>query len=549
MKKKSLILFVALASLSASIVSCTSGGGKSQVSGDYYSLTFNFSDGNSRPYKKDVEKGQSLESVPSPKREGYQFDGWYTSEEGGDKLTFPYTATDNIAFYAHWKAAEFSVTFNLNYENAPESSVVKVEYNKNVEAPSENPTREGYTFRYWTSDTEGKEQVTFPYNIKKDMTFYASWRENSVSVYNVTINYGDYTGAPEAKVIEVEDGSQVTRNDVGTPTRNGYDFKGWSLSEDGEVITLPYSPNGDATLYAVWAEKEYTLNFKYNYPGSPNKDVYSTSSFTYSTAIEAPETDPTRTNYSFAGWYTSEIGGEKVTFDDLHLARNTTYYAHWIHDAVVTDTFHAEYCEFAPDQEYWGYSGSTYGASCIVLVDGQAGAVVDNYEENSAISAGHAFAVSYQYSRDSVLEFKIEASEDINGATLKANWGSEFDLTFAPTGENAYIVEVNGVSINYAPVLVTAGGFASSGAFVMHTLGSINLKKGTNVIKMYPDNDHPVGGTMQSAAPVTDCIKIEGANGKISWKPIYDNINNKAQVKLWVLINLLRKKVVLFGLA
>ena len=36
------------------------------------------------------------------------------------------------------------------------------------------------------------------------------------------------------------------------PQRSGYGFNGWSTSTDGQVISFPYSPTGDITLFANW---------------------------------------------------------------------------------------------------------------------------------------------------------------------------------------------------------------------------------------------------------------------------------------------------------
>ena len=86
MRKKS-ILLVSSALLASTLAGCggqsssavTSGGGGLPVIGNAYVVTFNFNDGSSRPMKKEVAKGTSLEKGPTPVREGYDFMGWYTA--------------------------------------------------------------------------------------------------------------------------------------------------------------------------------------------------------------------------------------------------------------------------------------------------------------------------------------------------------------------------------------------------------------------------------------------------------------------------------------
>ena len=41
-------------------------------------------------------------TVVAPKREGYTFDGWYTSPAGGEKVTPQTIITENVTYYAHW---------------------------------------------------------------------------------------------------------------------------------------------------------------------------------------------------------------------------------------------------------------------------------------------------------------------------------------------------------------------------------------------------------------------------------------------------------------
>ncbi len=537
MRKKTFI-FASSLTLVLGLVSCggladssssvISGG---EIDSEYYVVTFNFNDSSSRPYSLEVEKGKALEEGPTPSaRVGYEFAGWYTDATEGTAISFPYTVTADISLYAHWEAAKFDVTFDYNYEGAPAAFTTEIEYNKTVSAPDVTPTREGFVFRYWAIDIEGTEQASFPYTVTKDVTFYASWRAEDIKVYTVTVHYGDYEGAPEDLVLEIEDGQELTRAMLVEPEkRSGYNFKGWSLTDGGELITLPLTPTGNMDIYAVWERVSYTVTYYYNYIDSPSRE-YTSASFYGGEEFNAPETDPTRPGYSFAGWYTSEKGGNKITFPTTGY-RNLKYYAHWTSNPVVTDTFHAEYTAFDPSFNYPGYSGAAKGDECVIRTTAN-GAVVDEYPLNSARSAGNAYAVSYQYTSDAVIRFVINSTADVSGAKLSVNWSTEFDAEFAPTGECAYEITVNGSAVNY-PATYLFGGRddngnpnVTPGPFVTTELGTIDIKEGANVIEMSPNNTMGTG-TMQALAPVIDLIKVDGASGKLSWSPVYDNIDGK----------------------
>lgn len=53
-----------------------------------------------------VEQGASLEEFPVPRRVNHDFVGWFDAPVGGNEVTFPYTVTEDVTFYAHWTHLE-----------------------------------------------------------------------------------------------------------------------------------------------------------------------------------------------------------------------------------------------------------------------------------------------------------------------------------------------------------------------------------------------------------------------------------------------------------
>jgi uncharacterized repeat protein (TIGR02543 family) len=112
---------------------------------------------------------------------------------------------------------------------------------------------------------------------------------------------------------------------VPTPTRAGYTFLGWSATDGGSVISLPYSPgvNQDITLYAKWSANSFTVTFNSN-QGTP----VSAGSFVTDATVTAPS-NPTRTGYTFLGWSDTD-GGNLVSFPYAPgVIENITLYAKW----------------------------------------------------------------------------------------------------------------------------------------------------------------------------------------------------------------------------
>ena len=82
----------------------------------------------------------------------------------------------------------YTVTFDLNYSNAPESQVVSVKAGTAVTPPT-NPTRIGYTFKGWYTAASGGEKYDFHNSVIMDLTLYAHWSVKSYpsSSYNLRI--------------------------------------------------------------------------------------------------------------------------------------------------------------------------------------------------------------------------------------------------------------------------------------------------------------------------------------------------------------------------
>ncbi|MDE6034799.1 MAG: InlB B-repeat-containing protein [Ruminococcus sp.] len=71
-----------------------------------FNITFDANGGNVSVSEKTVTFGGKYKNLPSPVREGYIFDGWYTKKIAGTKITADteVSITDNQTLYAHWKA-------------------------------------------------------------------------------------------------------------------------------------------------------------------------------------------------------------------------------------------------------------------------------------------------------------------------------------------------------------------------------------------------------------------------------------------------------------
>ena len=67
-----------------------------------YTVTFNANGGSVSPATRTVASGSTVGTLPAATRSGYTFDGWFTSMNGGTKVTSSTKVTANVTYYAHW---------------------------------------------------------------------------------------------------------------------------------------------------------------------------------------------------------------------------------------------------------------------------------------------------------------------------------------------------------------------------------------------------------------------------------------------------------------
>ena len=83
-----------------------------------YLVIFNPNGGtiSSGTYFKRVYRGETYGDMPVPTRDGYAFDGWYTAETGGSKVTSSTIVTllEDHTLFAHWTASSVYHTLTFN---------------------------------------------------------------------------------------------------------------------------------------------------------------------------------------------------------------------------------------------------------------------------------------------------------------------------------------------------------------------------------------------------------------------------------------------------
>lgn len=123
------------------------------------------------------------------------------------------------------------------------------------------PTKEGYTFLYWSTEKNSSGMVVNENNLIVDQnrTLYACWKENpKEEKFTVTFDYNGGAMRRESKNVLKGD----TVGTLPTLAREGYTLLGWSTNRDGIGMIMRKGNelvvNEDITLYAIWKKDPST---------------------------------------------------------------------------------------------------------------------------------------------------------------------------------------------------------------------------------------------------------------------------------------------------
>ncbi len=115
-----------------------------------HTVTFETNGGESKEQLK-VRTFSYISAAPAATKTGYTLEGWYLDPELTDKITFPYTVTENVTMYANWEVVTYTISYDLGggrleagVENPASYTIVTEEFTLN------NPARVGYVFAGWT---------------------------------------------------------------------------------------------------------------------------------------------------------------------------------------------------------------------------------------------------------------------------------------------------------------------------------------------------------------------------------------------------------------
>ncbi|MDO9491993.1 InlB B-repeat-containing protein [Acetobacterium sp.] len=253
--------------------------------------------------------------------------------------------------------------------------------------------------------------------------------------------YFNTNGGNEISTQSAEYNTLLT--EPGQPVKEGYSFKGW-FKDSGYSEPWNFESDrimGVTTLYTKWEINTYTVHFD----SQGGSDAFSPITVEYGSNIEEPTPSPTRSNYTFLGWF-KEIGcNTPWNFTEDTITGDTTLYGKW--DATaLTVTFDSQ------------------GGSLIGLIHTDYGTMIS--KPNDPHKPGFTFKGWYQEAAcNTVWTF---VSDRVNSdLTLFAKWDVNlYTVTFDSQGGSAVLDQkAQNESVTSKPADPLRSGYSFGGWF------------------------------------------------------------------------------------
>ena len=332
---------------------------------------------------KGLKEGEEVK-LPTPVRNGYTFDYWYTTPElsFGTDVRKTVTVNEDMTLYAGWFALDYNIEFISN------CSVKVKTLNALTDEPITLPVieRSGYNFLGWYEDDElYTRTVMEPRNI----TLVAKWERVP---HNVTLNL-------DGGIINEEYINQAVEHNANAmllkPTKKDYVFLGWY---DGKTLYDSTTPiTKDVVLTAKWdLASNYETSYSISYELNGGKMLSTRTSYTVGKEVELGV--PTKEGSLFLGWY------ENPNFEGLKVEKISS----------------SEY----GDKKYYAYFVDQNKTLSVTFLDSKGNLVVTkevkygNTVEKEVIEAEAYFEFSW-YLGNKVFDFNTPITKDI---TLCAKW-------------------------------------------------------------------------------------------------------------------------------
>lgn len=312
-----------------------------------------------------------------PTRTGYTFEGYY-SQSGGTGTKYynadgtsarTWNLPSNSTLYPKWTAIKYSVEYNANGGTGTIANS-ECTYDQTFNLPNNTFTKVGYNFAGWNTKADGTGTSYVNGASVKNLTsvnngtatLYAQW---TPITYTIILDSNNESGDTTTVTATYDSPTTLPLDSFSQP---GYEIVGWSTTYNGDKLctdTLAANQNltstqgAEVTLYAIWDIKTYDITYSY---ADDLNDVTHNNPKGYTILSDSITlTEPTRENYTFAGWTCTYLGVTEPT-KNLVIPKGTygdlTITANW--DQKVTVYIDMSHIYDQYNGQYWIESPFVY---------------------------------------------------------------------------------------------------------------------------------------------------------------------------------------------
>jgi uncharacterized repeat protein (TIGR02543 family) len=377
---------------------------------------------------------------------------WVLNTSGGNSQGI---GIDNVVCTATYSPPTYSLTYNGNGNTsgtAPVDATSPYVSGATVTVLGNTGTlaRTGYSFAGWNTLANGlgtDRTAGSTFTISSNTTLFAKWTANSNTI--TFDGNGSTGGSTASQNINTAASANLTANGF---TRTGYTFVGWNTAANGTGTSyanqVSYTMGtSNVTLYAQWSANNITVTFD-----SQGGSSISNGNTTTGGAFLNPG-NPTRSGYTFNGWFVSSTGGSAISFPYSHgQTANFTLFAQWT--IVATPTLDpvslSSYISttYGTASSGMGFTASGSNLSSNITATAQSGYQVseDNITFGSSVSVSSGATVYVRFS-------SIQAAGSYNNATavvLSSTGATNVNVTTSSSGNTVSpkALTITGISIS-----------------------------------------------------------------------------------------------------
>lgn len=362
---------------------------------------------------------------------------------------------DNVTISGTIIPSNYNVTYNGNSNSTGSVPTDATNYSSGATVTVLGNTgtlaRTGYSFAGWNTMANGSgtdRAAGSTFTISANSTLFAKWSANSNTV---TFDGNGATGGSTASQnINTAASANLTANGF---IRSGYTFSGWNTASNGTGVSYADQASytmgtTNVTLYAQWTANSLTVTYD-----SQGGSAISNGSTTTGGTVSNPG-NPTRSGYSFNGWFLASSGGTAISFPYSHgQTSNFTLYAQWT--VVASPTVDPVTLSSALSTTYGvSSSGINFTASGSNLSSNITAIAQTGYEISTSLGSGYGASVSVASGTTVFVRFSATLAagtyDNATAVVLSSTGATNVNVTTSSLGNIVSVkaLTISGISIS-----------------------------------------------------------------------------------------------------